>query len=267
MSDKPTSLSNRIPAEDAHNVRPWVLPPIGDNGQVLSSAEKEAKDRREALLRGQQETIETIEIEQPSQTTGISADELQAIVDAAEKEGFSKGEEEGFAKGNSDGYEAGKQQGLMEMRAQLVAEQQRFQRLANSLLAPLAEQDQALEQLLLDTLCTLSQSVVQRELLTDSSHILALVRQAVDALPVGSKHIKISLNPDDLSHVEAYAKEQQLDWHFIADKQLDPGGCRVDTEHSRVDFSVAARLQQVLEQFVNGQLAGGASEAQPPEEH
>lgn len=255
------SLPNRIAAEDADNVTTWVLPPVSDNGRVLSSAEKEARERRERLLRREQETIETVEIpEEAPPQAGMTAEEMQAIFDSAEKDGFEQGHKEGFAKGNTEGFEAGRQQGLMEMRAQLVAEQQRFQKLANALLEPLTAQDDDVENLLLDVICTLTQSVVQRELLTDSSHITALVKSAVSALPIGSKNIRVCLNPDDLAAVETYAAEQQLAWQFFGDAELLPGGCRIETPESRVDFSVSTRLQTVLEQFVNKQLAAGDDE-------
>lgn len=255
------SLPNRIAAEDADNVTTWVLPPVSDNGRVLSSAEKEARERRERLLRREQETIETVEIpEEAPPQAGMTAEEMQAIFDSAEKDGFEQGHKEGFAKGNTEGFEAGRQQGLMEMRAQLVAEQQRFQKLANALLEPLSAQDDDVENLLLDVICTLTQSVVQRELLTDSSHITALVKSAVSALPIGSKNIRVCLNPDDLAAVETYAAEQQLAWQFFGDGELLPGGCRIETPESRVDFSVSTRLQTVLEQFVNKQLAAGDDE-------
>ena len=104
----------------------------------------------------------------------------------------------------------------MEMRAQLVAEQQRFHTLANALLDPINAQDTDIEHLLLDVICTLTQSVVERELLTDSSHIVSLVKNAVDALPIGSKNIRVCLNPDDLAAVETYVAEQQLAWSFLA---------------------------------------------------
>jgi flagellar assembly protein FliH len=129
------------------------------------------------------------------------------------------------------------------------------------LLDPLHAQDNDIENMLMDAICTLAQSVVERELLTDSSHILELVKSAVEALPVGSKNIRITLNPDDLAVVEAYAEEQQLGWTFIGDTQLQPGGCRVETPESRVDFSVSTRLKAVLEQFLTGQLANEAPAA------
>lgn len=260
MSD--TTLPNRIPAEAIDQATTWVLPPVADNGRVLSSAEKEARERRERLLRREQEKIETVEMPAQEQVpqVGMTAEEMQAIFDAAEKDGFEQGQRDGFAKGQTEGYEAGRQQGLKEMRAQLVAEQQRFQALANALLEPVNAQDNDLEMMLLDVICTLTQSVVQREVQTDSSNILELVRNAIAALPVGSKNIRVCLNPDDLAAVEAYAAEQQLDWRFLGDSQLLPGGCRIETPESRVDFSVSSRLQTLLEQFVNKQLAGSGDE-------
>ena len=263
MTDK-QPLANRIPAEEVQDVRAWVIPPIADNGRVLSSAEKEARERREALLRGRKESIETIEIPEPPKAPVVTAEELQAMFDEAEKDGFAQGHKEGLAKGTAEGYEAGKQQALMELRPQLIAEQQRFQQLAQSLLDPIAEQQDDLEQMLLDIVCSLTQSVVQRELLTDSSQILDLVRLAIGALPVGAKNIRVTLNPDDLAAVETYAEEQQLDWKFMGDSKLQPGGCRIETPESRVDYSVSTRLQTVLEQFVTKQLAGSEDESQEP---
>lgn len=257
MSDN--NLQNRIPAEAVESATTWVIPPITEHGKILSSVEKEARERRERLLRREKETIETVEIPEPEETPqmGMTAEEMQAIFDTAEKDGFEQGHKAGFDKGNAEGYEAGRQQGLMEMRAQLVAEQQRFQALANALLDPIDAQDGEVEHLLLDVICTLTQSVVQRELLTDSSHIVSLVKEAVDALPIGNKNIRVCLNPDDLAAVETYAEEQQLTWTFFGDADLLPGGCRIETPESRVDFSVSARLQTVLEQFISKQLASG----------
>jgi flagellar assembly protein FliH len=248
------SMPGRIPSEALGEVTSWMLPPVDDSGRVLSSAEKEARMRREKLLRQDKEVIEIVEIPE-QEPAGMTAQDMQDIFDAAEKDGFAQGHAEGFEKGNSDGFEAGRQQGLMEMRAQLTLEQQRFHNLANALFNPLTAQDNDIENMLLDVICSLTQSVIQRELVTDSSHILELVKTAVDVLPIGSKNIRVSLNPDDLVAVETYAAEQQLDWKFFGDIQLQPGGCKIETPESRVDFSVSQRLQTVLEQFLTGQLA------------
>ncbi|WP_111640536.1 flagellar assembly protein FliH [Marinimicrobium alkaliphilum] len=256
--------ANRIPAEDAADYRSWHLPLIDDNGKVLSSAEKEARDRAQAKVRQQAEKVEEAELDQGS-SAGISAQELGAIVEQAEKEGFEQGREAGFEKGQAEGYEAGQQQGLMEMRQQLVAEQQRFAQLAEALLKPLQEQDDDLEKVLVDTLCTLTRSVVQRELQTDSGEIVSLVRHAIDALPAGADNLQITLNPDDLASVEDYAEEHKLEWRFSANADMLPGGCEVRSAISRVDYSAERRLAEVLEQFANKQFSLPESDTQDAE--
>ena len=254
-------LPNRIAAEDVGEYRTWRVPLINDNGTVMPSAEKEARERKAQAMKRQGESIEDVDMPSATPKKGMTAQEMQEIIEAAEKDGFAQGHQEGFDKGMAEGYEAGQQKGLMEMRQQLVTEQQRFQKLVQALLDPIAEQDNDLEKLLLDVICTLTESVVQRELIIDSSHIVTLVRTAVNALPVGSKNLRVCLNPDDLAAVETYAEEQQLNWQFVGDEQLAPGGCRVETSESRVDFSVEKRLQTVLTQFVNKQLTDNNGDA------
>lgn len=255
-------LPNRIAAEDVGEYRAWRVPLINDNGTVMPSAEKEARERKAQDMKRQGESIEDVDMPGATPKKGMTAQEMQDIIEAAEKDGFAQGHQEGFDKGMAEGYEAGQQKGLMEMRQQLVTEQQRFQKLAQALLNPVAEQDNDLEKLLLDVICTLTESVVQRELIIDSSHIVTLVKTAVNTLPVGSKNLRVCLNPDDLAAVETYAEEQQLNWQFVGDQQLPPGGCRIETSESRVDFSVEKRLQTVLTQFVNKQLTDNNGDAE-----
>lgn len=246
-------LPNRIPAEDLQDYAAWVLPPIhGEEDRVLPSTGREAQKQAEEQARRKGEKVEDVDYQ--GDKAGLSAEELQRIVDEAEKEGRERGYEAGFEQGRAEGYEAGEKQGEEAMRQKLVAEQQRFQHLVQSLREPIEAQDEALEKLLLDTVCALTKSLVQRELLTDSSHILQQVRAAIDVLPAGAQNLQLYLNPDDLALVETYAEEQQLDWQFHSDEALLPGGCRVQTRDSQVDFSVEHRLAQQLEAFVNRQL-------------
>src|SRR5690606_3390166 len=119
---------NRIPAESMTDYQAWHLPVIDDNGSVLSSAEKEARDKQAAQKKREHESIESVDMPLTRQA-GMTAQDMQEIFDAAEKEGFAQGQNEGFEKGRAEGFAAGQQQGLMEMRQQLTLEQERFQKL------------------------------------------------------------------------------------------------------------------------------------------
>ena len=147
------------------------------------------------------------------------------------------------------------------MRQQLTEETERLTMVANTLHHPLEVQDDALEFLLLQTVKKLATALVRRELQTDSGHILSVVKEAVAALPVGSKNLSLYLNPDDLALVENYAEEQKKDWTFVGDAELLPGGCRLETKESLVDFSVETHMQTLLQEFESKQLAAEEPDA------
>lgn len=255
MTQKSSKLPNRIAAADLKGMQGWQLPSIDSAGNILSSAEKEERERRKLEKLRANEVVE--DVADPRIPAGpMTAELLQEITDSAEAEGFEQGRKKGEEAGRLEGYEAGKQQALQEMRQQLREETERLSMIANTLNHPLAVQDDGLEFLLLQMVQKLTASLVRRELQTDSSHILAVVQEAVAALPVGSNNLSLYLNPDDLVLVENYADEQQKDWRFIGDANLLPGGCRVETGESLVDFSIETRLQELLKNFETKQLAG-----------
>lgn len=251
---------NRIASEDLGEVKGWLLPMINTVGNTVPSAEKEARERRRKERLRESEIIE--EVDASNIPSGpITAEMLQAITREAEEEGFEQGRITGDEKGRAEGYAAGKQQALEEMRQKLTEQAERLAMVANTLIHPLAVENNALEFLLLQTIKKLSTSVVRRELQTDSSHILQLVKESLSALPTGSDHITLYLNPDDLALVENYAESIQAQWKFVGDEQLLPGGCRIETKQSLVDFSVEARLQDILKRFEEKQLSADNNEA------
>lgn len=252
-------MPNRIASEDLGDVRGWMLPSIDANGNVVSTAEKEARERKQAELLRANEVVE--DVSDPRLPAGpITAEMLQEITEEAEAEGFEVGRVKGEAEGRLDGYEAGKLQALQEMRQKLTEEAERLTMLANTLQHPLQVQDNALEFLLMQTVKKIAAALVKRELYTDSSHILAVVQEAMAALPVGSKNLTLYLNPDDLAVIENYAQEQNQPWSFFGDSGLLPGGCRVESKESLVDFSVETRMSSLLDEFENKQLSTGEPE-------
>lgn len=245
-----SKLPNRIALEDLKGVSTWALPNVGTAGKVLSSAEKEARERHQR----DQEIIEDVD-DKDLPFAPMTAKELQAITEAAEKEGFNKGYQEGFTKGEQDGRERGLEQSKKQADQVLSTQVGQLLQIAEALVEPIAEQEQALEKLLLDYVLTLTAQLLERELQIDSTQVLGAVQKAIQALPVGATNIKVSVNPDDLALIETYAEETKKDWSFLADAQMLPGGCRIETEESLVDYTIEQRLEELSEQFLNKQLA------------
>ena len=249
--------SNRIPAEELEACHTWRLPDIDAGGNIVPSAQKQARDQHRAEQRAQAEIIEDIDGDAVDYAP-MTAQQLQEITEAAEKEGYTQGHEKGYQAGQAEGYQTGLAQGAEDLRQQLEQQQQRLGQIADNLLQPLQAQDDTLEKVLVDLVCDLSQAVIKRELLTDSTHVLELVQAALAALPTGTNNFKLYLNPDDLALVEAFAEERQKDWQFQGDTDLLPGGCRIESQESLVDFSVEHRMAVLFDQFINKQLAATA---------
>ncbi len=253
---------NIIASEDLGEFDVWRLPDVGDATKVLPSAEKEQKDR----VARSDEIIEEVDLEESLELSPITAEELQAITEAAEKEGFIQGEKAGFEQGQKEGHEQGYQAGLekAEQESRPVFEQQVAQLLqvAEALIDPISHQQQQLETTLLDYVTSLTRQLVERELLQDSSHILGVVKQAITALPVGSSHTTVCLNPDDLAVIETFSEENNKDWKFRGDPQILPGGCRIQTDESLVDFTIESKLQAMFGQFLDRQLTSSSDESE-----
>lgn len=257
-------IPNIIAAEHLENVSAWQLPSMDGSDNVIPSAEKELRDRAARA----DEVIEDVEDEESLMLSPITAEELQEITESAEREGFDQGKKIGLEQGQKEGHEAGYQAGLEQAKTESnqVLEQQVSQllQIAEALISPIDDQQTQLQSTLLQYVTVLTQQVIERELIQDSSHILSCVKQSIASLPVGAKNIKIILNPDDLALVESYSEEFDKGWRFQGDQQLLPGGCRIETRESLVDFSVESKMKAMFSQFLEGQLTD-TSERQAPE--
>ncbi len=245
----------RIPNKKSSDYHSWELPQIDDSTNVLSSAEKEDRERRElARLRGNEIVGETISSDQYKKP--MTAKQISELAESARKQGYQDGLNEGKEAGYKKGLESGEQKVLDAARAQIEREGDRLITLVNGLLDPFEKNTRYLENILFDTIKALTETVVRRELQTDSSHIRNLVKESIAALPSGSDDITIYLNPDDIALMDDFFLERAVQWKLNGDPSMLPGGCNVQTKESFVDFSVEKRLQQTLEKFSEGEFLG-----------
>ncbi|MDY6920641.1 MAG: flagellar assembly protein FliH [Pseudomonadota bacterium] len=178
----------------------------------------------------------------------LTADDLEAIRQAAYAEGLEQGRNEG----HQAGYEAGYQSGEGEVKAVIT----RLNQICRALLEPIPSQDNELEQVLLQLVEQICQRVVQRELRLDSSGIRAVVQEAIDCLQPGSQRLRIHLNREDLAQVEQVLKEHgewEDSWRIVAHPTITPGGCIVETDNSMVDARAERRLASVIRQVYEQQ--------------
>ena len=120
--------------------------------------------------------------------------------------------------------------------------------------------DEEVEQNLLALAFACARQIVRREIRSDPGEVLAAVREALAALPVASREVRILLHRDDVARVrEALgADTPEAPWRLQEDPGMSLGGCRIESEFSRIDASVEGRLNAIFAQVLGGERSRDA---------
>lgn len=239
--------SDVIRAKDVNVFDRWALPSFDPHGAAPDELEPVAQPMpEEELSRSEDVPFEEVK--------PLTLDELEAIRQEAYNEGFSTGEK--------DGFHAGQLKARQEADALLAPKLASLEQLMTQLLEPIADQDRNLEHAMVTLVSQLAREVIQRDLLVDSSQIRQVLREALKLLPMGASNVRIHINPQDFELVKALRERHEENWKIVEDSDLLPGGCRIETEQSRIDASVETRLGQAISQLFEQQRENATS---PPE--
>ncbi len=100
----------------------------------------------------------------------------------------------------------------------------------------------------------IAQHVIRRELSVQPEIPLVLVRESLE-LAAGSSQVRVHLNPADHralgNQVESFIKEMATltSAELIADPQITPGGCRVETQFGSIDQQLEVQLARIEEEL------------------
>ena len=133
----------------------------------------------------------------------------------------------------------------------LAAKIASLEQLMSHLFEPIAEQDTQIEKSLVDLVQHITRQVIRRELAIDSSQIEHVMRDALKLLPLGVGNVRLYINPQDFEQVKALRERHEETWRIVEDASLQPGGCRVETEHSRIDATVETRISQIMAKLLD----------------
>lgn len=165
-------------------------------------------------------------------------EEIQAIQDAAYREGI----ERGLAEGHAEGFATGQTE-VRRLAAQMEGILDNFSRpldrLENEVVAALSELS-----------VRIAGALVGRAYQTDPVLLQELATSALDAVGGAQREVELRLHPDDiaaLTPVLAMAPGTRL----TADTSLSRGDLRVHAESVRIDGTLEARLRGALETVLN----------------
>lgn len=217
------STSKLITKESLTAYERWELPNVGSEPEP------------------QPQPPEPEEIDAASLRELVSAEKLEEIRQQAHAEGFDQGRREGLQSGEKE----------------VAAQVQRLSQIFNALAEPLNDVDEQVQDELVQLALGVARQVLRRELMTDPAVIVAIVREAIAALPSHAADIQVFLHPEDAALVREYtAGTEAPAWRIVEDPALARGGCRISSENSRIDATFESRLAAVVEQ-----LMGGADES------
>ncbi|MCY4743629.1 FliH/SctL family protein [Pelomonas sp. UHG3] len=161
---------------------------------------------------------------------------LHEQLHAARQSGYQDGYRDGMA-----ALEAFKQSFAKQMSQQLGALVQGFDAEMQALEGDMA---QSVARIAVE----LARQVVRSELAQRPELIARVAHDAVEALQLSARHVRVRVHPDDFPLVqdgagqELQAREAQL----VPDADVARGGVKVDADIASVDATIAARWQQAV---------------------
>ncbi|PTS82736.1 flagellar assembly protein FliH [Pseudomonas sp. HMWF032] len=231
--------SELIRAKDLKAFDLWTLPSF--DPEVEAPEPVEAPPGDDTAVQGVDPAAVESEDVALEDVKPLTLDELEAIRQDAYNEGFATGEK--------DGFHAGQLKAKQEADMALAVKIAGLEQLMTQLFEPIAAQDQQLEEAMVTLLGQMVRQVIQRELVSDSSQIRQVLSEALKLLPMGTSNIRIHVNPQDFELIKVLRERHEENWRILEDASLLPGGCRVESELSRIDATVETRLNQALKQL------------------
>lgn len=178
----------------------------------------------------------------------IHEEARQAGYDAGYAEGRAQGYDEGYKQGHEEGYAAGKSEGMAEGLAETRSEATRLAALIEQIDNAGRHLDQSVADDVLALSLEVARQVIRQALRVKPELLLAVVREALAALP-HADHPILYLHPDDAALVREHLGEQiqHAGWRITDNMSITPGGCRVETGNSEVDGTLETRWKRSLE--------------------
>lgn len=190
----------------------------------------------------------------PVPTSGLlTAGVLEDLQKEAYREAYGQGLKEGIAQGQE----------------RLKVQVDRFAALLDDLARPFERFDDQVEQELVALAFAVARQIVRRELKADPTQIIGIIREAIKALPVATRDVRVLLHPEDAAIVRQHLAptETERAWTMVEDPVMARGGCQVISASSRVDARLDSRLTAMLTKLLGEQTetqdGRGGGEAPP----
>ncbi len=171
--------------------------------------------------------------------------------------GLADLQEEAYKEAFDQGLAEGREAGRAEVRTQAEGLAAMFHDLAK----PFEVLDGEVERELLALGMALARQIVRRELKTDPTQIIGIIRDAIAALPVAARDVRVHLHPEDASIMRQHLAptESERAWAIIEDPVMARGGCQITSATSRIDARLETRLTAILSELMGTERTAALS--------
>jgi len=217
--DRRGTYARFIPGEEVQGARSWNLDNLG--GAAAPSPFTQAKPAAAAA---------------PVEPPAAPEPDQQELLHAARQAGYQDGYRDGMA-----ALDAFKHSFAQQITAQVGQLVKNFDAEMQALEGDMA---QSVARIAVE----LARQVVRSELSQNPELIARVAHDAVEALQLSARHVRVRVHPDDFPLVqegagrEMQAREAQL----IPDAEVARGGVKVDADIASVDATIATRWQQAV---------------------
>jgi len=208
-----------------------------------------------------------------STSPAASSASAEADWQGAMADGFRQGQQDGYdvgvEQGRSEGFDAGHAEGLArgieEGRQQALAELEAMAKPVDAMLRGLkklkTEYKNAQRKEVVDLVGKIARQVIRAELALQPVQMLALVDEALSAMPPTRDEVEVMLNPEEMKRIQELDPKRARKWNLMADPALEPGECRVRAGDHEVDAGCQGRLAACMEQVREALSAEDREEA------
>jgi len=157
-----------------------------------------------------------------------------------------------------EGFELGRNAGIEQGTSEINEQVARLTQLLGGLAHPFNQLDDEVVSSIADLAILIAKLVIRRELKVDPGEIVAVVRDTMQHLPVAARSPRVRMHPDDIEIVASALSigDESRSWQLQPDPLITRGGCVVETESSRIDATVEARLAAIVAKMFGGEREG-----------
>jgi flagellar assembly protein FliH len=181
----------------------------------------------------------------PDMGTPMAAQKMATVGGLADLQ--AEAHKEAFEQGLAEGREAG--------RAEVRAQVDRLAGMFYDLARPFEVLDAEVERELLTLAMALARQIVRRELKTDPTQIIGIIREAIAVLPVAAREVRVHLHPEDAAVVREHLAptESERAWAIVEDPVMARGGCQITSATSRIDARLESRVGAILSELLGNE--------------